>query len=197
MVSKKKQKFAFENKQPEDTSTQPVSVSANKASTTAKKNPLPTKKQPSKLPPTKQTPVAKIKKIAIAQSQATADEVRENVKGTFNLHPGEELDQDKVWSTHETQKLILMAALNQENIKSMTNLNDDEIEDIENALMLNMIGNNPLVAQVCNDHMLLKRSLTHNPISLIEHLFNWSTRGLGSSSILDPVTRVLGKKGSN
>lgn len=129
---------------------------------------------------------------------AVVDEARENLAKTFNLGGDEDSDDHrKEYSTYETQKLILLETLDQKNVKDLTNLSDDEIEDIENALMLNLIADNPLIEQVCFDHMHLKRSLTKEPKSLLSHLFDWSTRGFGDSSMFNPIARVLGRKGSS
>lgn len=126
----------------------------------------------------------------------TAAEVRQNVQDTFDITGGD-VDERKEWSTIETQKIILREALNPLNLLSMTGLTADEIEDIENARMLNIIANNPLIEQVCNDHMLLNRSFTDEPKSMLHHVFGWSMRGLGLSDGSSAISRVLGKKGSN
>jgi hypothetical protein len=129
-------------------------------------------------------------------------EIKENVKATFNLGD-DEVDttedggiNDKYYDNYDTKKLILIETLDVKNKLSLTQLNDDEIEDLENARMLNCIFNNPLIEQVCDDHMALKRSLTSEFKSLLNHLFDWSSSSFGDIVSSNPITRVLGKKGA-
>lgn len=145
--------------------------------------------------------MVKKKTIPISDEEAKKiieAEVKENVKTTFSLGSGESEDDESSidYSSVETQKIILMETLDAKNIMSMTNLSDDEIEDIENARMLNGIFNNPLIENMCNDHMHLKKSLTTDSRNLLTHLFDWSTRGFAENNSFNPITKVLGKKGA-
>ncbi len=141
----------------------------------------------------------KIIELTEEQKQALIEaEIKENVKETFKIDGSdfEESEVTKDYTSYETQKLILLESLDEKNLMDMTNLNDDEIEDLENAIMLNMIAKNPLIHKVCIDHMRMKRSLTDDSRNLLQHLFDWSTRGFSDSSGFNPITKVLGRKGA-
>lgn len=131
------------------------------------------------------------------EKEKIKEELKEEVKSFFqnSLFDESNLGEDKNIKDIETQKIILNEIFTLENLKSTTQLNDDEIEDIENAYMLNHIFRNPLINDVCISHLQLKRSLTKEPKSLIESLFRWS-ENINVDSSINPIKRILGQKGS-
>jgi hypothetical protein len=130
----------------------------------------------------------------------TEAEIKENVKTTFNLGVDDEVSTEgrleKYYDDYETKKLILIETLDKKNNLDLSNLNDDEIEDIENARMVNIIFCNPMIQNVCDDHLRLKRSLTSEPQNLLSHLFQWSSGAFtDAASSTSAINRVLGRKG--
>jgi hypothetical protein len=130
----------------------------------------------------------------------TEAEIKENVKTTFNLGGDDESSTnegglEKYYDDYETKKLILIETLDKKNNLDLSNLDPDEIEDIENARMVNIIFRNPLIESVCNDHLRLKRSLTSDPQNLLQHLFQWSAGAFTDNTKQSTITRVLGNKG--
>lgn len=130
------------------------------------------------------------------ENEKIKEELKNEVKSMFeeSLFDSSDIEEKNNVKDLETQKIILNEIFTHTNLKSTTQLDDEEIEDIENAYVLNKIFNNPLIDELCTSHLQLKRSLTEENKSLLQSLFNWS-ENINMDNSISPIRRILGQKG--
>jgi len=92
----------------------------------------------------------------------------------------------------DTVKIIINEVLIDDNLESLTNLDNDEIETIVNAITLNEMFQNPLIQTKIVAFLKLKRSYTKDPRNLLEYLFRFAnSRMPDSEGVVSNLAKYL------
>ena len=87
----------------------------------------------------------------------------------------------------DTVKIIINEVLIDDNLESLSNLDDAQIETLTNAITLNDLFQNPLISTKIKAFLKLQRSKTSSPRNLLEYLFRFANgrenldSGMGSN----------------
>ena len=98
------------------------------------------------------------------------EEINENIKTLLeNVHDNDNSNIDDM-KTLELAKIIVKELLKEDNIKSLSLLNQEQIEDITNAYLLNDYYQIPEIEKYINNFLTLKRSTSGYLIDKISSL---------------------------
>jgi len=91
----------------------------------------------------------------------------------------------------DTVKIIINEVLIDDNLESLSNLNDDQIETLTNAITMNDLFQNPLITTKINAFLKLQRSKTSDSRNLLEYLFRFANGRLPEEGIGANLAKYL------
>ena len=121
-----------------------------------------------------------------------SEEINENIKSLLeSVHDKDENSNIEDMKSLELAKIIVKELLNNDNVKSLSLLNQEQIEDITNAYLLNDYYQIPDIEKYINNYLTLKRSTSGY---LIDKISSLATNGqidddLNKKSFLNRVFR--------
>ena len=117
------------------------------------------------------------------------------VKGAYGDTGGSGISNDDAKNL-ETVKIILAYIGNDEYLSSLTNLSDDELEDINDAMFLNIYFDNPRITQFIYDRLKLSRSRTGTGVfnNLLHILSEISGKSINTLGLDSGLNNILGKR---
>lgn len=120
------------------------------------------------------------------------NEINENIKSLLeSVHNNDDNSSMEDMKSLELAKIIVKELLNRENVKSLSLLNQEQIEDITNAYLLNDYYQIPDIEKYILNFLTLKRSTSGFMIEKITSLTNNSQTEdeFGKKSFLNRVFR--------
>jgi hypothetical protein len=104
--------------------------------------------------------------FGMGKKKSDSEELKDVLMGAFGDRTGSPVQSDSIKEL-ETAKVVLGTMMNPHHLNSTTNLREEEIEDIANALMMDEILDCPMIRAFCTPYLELKRSQTDQPKNML------------------------------